>query len=213
MSRPALAGTLVACALVVATFAAAALWTTRGFEAWTYEALRADDAHRGRLAAPPTHVRSATGRRLALWTANDDGAVYLLDFVYTSCPSVCQALGSEFTRLQAELAATRGPARRVRLLSLSFDVDRDGPAELAAYARRHQADESRWTVAVPETRAEAARLLAQLGVVALADGAGGYVHNGDIHVVDGRGVVRAIYAYPQWREALGAARRLAGGMS
>jgi protein SCO1/2 len=97
-------------------------------------------------------------------------------------------------------------------LSLSFDAANDRPGDLAAYAQRHHADARWWTVAVPASVDAAAELLERLRVVAIADGAGGYVHNGAIHLVDGRGTVRGIYDENQWREALHDARVLVRGV-
>ncbi len=142
-----------------------------------------------------------------LFDGNRPGEVQLLDFIYTTCPTLCQALGSEYQRMQRALDDL--PATGVHLVSLSFDVARDGQGELAAYAARHRAQPEHWTVAAPLTAEGIRRLMQQLGVVAVADGLGGYVHNGEIHLIDGAGVLRGIYAYAEWPAALAAARGLA----
>jgi protein SCO1/2 len=186
---------------------------TDGFELWTFEDVRREEAREGRLAAPAVRARTASGEEVELWAPRGDGsAVYLVDFIYTSCPTLCTVLGSEFSQMQSELVASSAP-HRPRLLSLSFDVERDGPAELAGYARRHRADPALWTVAAPDTATEERRLLRALGVIAVADGSGGFVHNGAIHVIDGHGVVHGIYDYARWREALRAASQLAARSS
>jgi len=136
--------------------------------------------------------------------------VHLVDFIYTSCATMCQALGSDYQRMQRALDDQS--AQRVQLVSMSFDVERDGQAELAAYATRHGAQPGLWTVAAPLTAADKHQLMQQLGVVVVADGFGGYVHNGDIHLIDAAGVLRGIYAYDQWPAALTAARSLAAAM-
>ena len=203
--------TLLACAGVLGLFLCASFALTRGLEHWTFEALRRDDAARGRLAAAPVVIRTAGADQQALWSGGER-AVYLLDFIYTTCPTLCRALGSEFAQMQAQLLAAPTQAAP-RLLSLSFDLERDGRDELAAYARRHGADARVWTVAAPLTPAERDRLLARLGVVVVPDGFGGYVHNGSILVVDGRGTVRGVFDPAQWQEALAAARRVAATAS
>jgi protein SCO1/2 len=52
-------------------------------------------------------------------------------------------------------------------------------------------------------------LLRSLGVVVIPDGEGGFVHNGDIHLMDERGRLRGLFAFDQWPQALEAAQRLA----
>jgi protein SCO1/2 len=145
-----------------------------------------------------------------LFDGKRPGEVHLLDFIYTTCPTLCQALGSEYQRMRRALDDL--PAKGVHLVSLSFDVARDGQSELAAYAARHHAQPGHWTVAAPLTAEGNRRLMQQLGVVAVADGLGGYVHNGEIHLIDAAGVVRGIYAYDQWPAALAAARSLAAAV-
>jgi protein SCO1/2 len=203
--------TLCACAAVLGLFLWAGCTLTRGFEHWRYESLRQEDAARGLLAASSVTVTTAAGERRRLWAGGARDPVYLLDFIYTSCPTLCQALGSEFAQMQAQIAAA--PAGAPQLLSLSFDAEHDRADELAAYARLHGADARVWTVAAPLARDELDALLSRLGVVVVPDGAGGYVHNGAILLVDARGSVRGVFELAQWREALAAARSLAGGAS
>jgi protein SCO1/2 len=129
---------------------------------------------------------------------------FLVDFIYTRCPTVCQALGSEYQRMQAELVHSDAP---VQLLSLSFDPAHDDVPALAGYAKLHQAA-ARWWIAVPAA-ADSQRLLGEFGVVAVPDGFGGYVHNGAIHLLDAGGRLREVFDYDDWPQALAAARQLA----
>ncbi|MBX3623072.1 MAG: SCO family protein [Rhizobacter sp.] len=179
-------------------------WTA-GFEVWTFEGRRMLQLQRGELAAQavPLHTVGPA----ALWSSgNGAPGAYLVDFIYTRCPSVCRALGSEYQQMQRELAAQ--PAR-VRLVSMSFDVAHDTPQQLAAYAATHHADPRWWTLAVPTSDAGAQALLRSLGVVAVDDGQGGFVHNGDLHLLDAHGRLRGLYTLDDWPQALAAARALA----
>ena len=180
---------------------------TRGFQHWTFEAARRSDAAQQRLLASSLVVRTAQGQSLALWSSATapHAKAYLVDFIYTACPSVCRVLGSEFAQMQRQLVDA-GPADAgVLLLSLSFDLRRDGAAELAQYARRYGADGQRWLVAAPLSESDNRRLLQELAVIAVPDGQGGYVHNGAIHLLDGSGRVQAIFDTTQWPQALAAA--------
>lgn len=185
-------------------------WWTAGFEAWTYEERRQREVEAGGLQAATVALRGVDGHPVALWGRADATAAYLVDFIYTRCPGVCRALGSEFQRMQAELAARPGErTEAVRLVSISFDVDHDDPPRLARYAAAQHASGAHWIFAVPHSTRDARSLLRSLGVVVIADGAGGFVHNGSIHLLDARGRLRGLYRLDQWPQALAAARRLA----
>ena len=191
-----------ALALVIGAALAATAQVTLGFRALTSE-----DARRIRVAQAPQPVSplgvvGAAGERRRLWRADPDVRAWLVTFVYMRCVSICSSLGSEFEQLQAQ-------ADGVRLASISFDRAHDTPAALAEYAKRHRADPARWLVAVPESDAALARLLKEMGVVAIDDGAGGYAHNAAIHVVTPTGRVIALFDLDHYLEALDYARQLA----
>ena len=185
-------------------------WWTAGFEVWTYEGQRQRQVETGELQAATVALRGLDDRPVVLWGNGDAPAAYLVDFIYTRCPGVCRALGGEFQRMQAELAAAPGGrTEAVRLVSISFDVDHDDPSRLARYAAAQQASDAHWIFAVPDSTRDARSLLRSLGVVVIADGAGGFAHNGSIHLLDARGRLRGLYRLDQWPQALAAARRLA----
>jgi protein SCO1/2 len=205
-----LAPTLLACIATLATIGATASWMTRGFSTWTYEDVRVQRAAEGSLRAPPVLLRHPRGGRLQPWPpagdAPDGPRVYVVDFVFTRCPTICLALGTAFQQMQRRL---QQEAAGVQLLSISFDIARDSDADLAAYARRHGADPSVWQVAAPVDAVQKDELLRSLGVVAVPDGTGGFVHNAALHVVDHDGRLRGLHALADWEQALAQARRLA----
>lgn len=88
---------------------------------------------------PPFQLTTQAG---APFTQQDlPGKVWVVDFMFTSCPDVCPMLSARM----AELARTYAGAEDVRFLSLSVDPRTDTPAVLAAYAERFSADPARWT--------------------------------------------------------------------
>lgn len=185
---------------------------TAGFEVWTFEGQRQRQLQAGALRAAPVPLVGTDGAPVALWqTAGAPPAAYLVDFIYTRCPSVCSALGNEYQQMQAQLAQLpASPARNaVHLVSISFDVEHDNPASLRAYARVHQADAAWWTLAMPASASDTRALLNTLGVIAVPDGLGGYVHNGAIHLLDESGRLRGLFAWDAWPQALSAAQQLA----
>ena len=202
--------TLLACLVVLGVLASSTAVMTHGFANWTFEAVRRADAREGRLAATRIDIVDSSGRDSVLWAAQGDSdAILIVDFVYTNCVTVCQALGTEFAQMQAAVKSNRAGESKLRLVSFSLDVERDGRDELAAYARRNGADPKTWIVAAPRTPQASMQLMKQLGVIAIPDGFGGFVHNGTIHVIDAHGVVRSIYDTGKWRDALDAASALA----
>jgi protein SCO1/2 len=68
------------------------------------------------------------------------GSVWVANFVFTRCPSVCPMLTAKFHALQKQLVDL--PA--VRFVSISVDPEFDTPPVLAAYAARFEADPERW---------------------------------------------------------------------
>ncbi len=68
----------------------------------------------------------------------DDGKPVILNFVYTTCPSVCPLMSQIFAEVQAKLGKE---ASRVRMVSISIDPEEDTPARLAEHARKFGARE------------------------------------------------------------------------
>ncbi|MEM5428809.1 SCO family protein [Cupriavidus oxalaticus] len=196
-----------ACVVLSIGFAAALAWLTQGLQSWTLDERRIERAAAGSLVAAPIALRDAQGDRFAPWDAASPASqVYLVDFIYTRCETVCAALGTQFYRLQQRIRAS-GLEGRVRLLSISVDPQHDDTARLAAYSRQQRADPGIWRITAPVPPAGEQSLLSALDVVAVPDGMGGYVHNGEIHLIDGRGVVLGLYDYSRFDQALDAARR------
>jgi protein SCO1/2 len=66
------------------------------------------------------------------------GPIYL-NFIYTSCGSVCPVLSQTFSVLADRLGSDRS---KVRMISLSIDPEYDTPSRLAAYRQQFGADAS-----------------------------------------------------------------------
>lgn len=193
---------------VLAAAAGMAAELTDGFERWTFEELRRERALRGELQAGPVPLIDAfaTARQAFAAAPQCEGQVLMVDFIYTRCLTVCQTLGVEFYQMQERV---RGTDPRPALLSISIDPARDEPADLASYARMHQADAALWTLASPATADDASRLARELGVVAVPDGFGGFVHNGAIHVMDACGRVHGIFDHAHWARAVDLGQQVA----
>jgi protein SCO1/2 len=173
-------------ASVALLLAGAALFAgaTDGFRAFTSEAARRVAVRERPVMVPPVALETQAGDRINL--AELRGKWLLVDFIYTRCQTLCLSLGSDFARLEDELA---GPiaSGRVRLLSVSFDPSHDSPRELAAYLERFHRRSPGWLAARPTNEVGLAELTRRFGVTVVADGFGGYVHNTGIHLVDPQG--------------------------
>jgi protein SCO1 len=70
------------------------------------------------------------------------GHVWVADFVFTSCPSVCPKLTTRMGEIQHR-ARNLGDA--FHLVTFTVDPENDTPERLAAYARTYHANPRRWT--------------------------------------------------------------------
>ena len=120
------------------------------------------------------------------------GRPVLVEFFYTSCPTICGLLASQFQAMSDSLAE-RSRGREVVLLSVSFDLERDGVTELADYAARLGSDGRIWRIARVNAPDELRDLLDAFGVVVLPDGGGGFVHNAAIYLIDAQGRLAGVY--------------------
>nr|WP_315597073.1 SCO family protein [uncultured Cupriavidus sp.] len=192
---------LVLCAALVCG-AAAIHYLTYGLRAWTLDQRREARIASHALMLPAIDLLNQHGQRLRLFADSAQGsvpAVYIVDFIYTRCPSVCRALGAEFAQLARQLAAD-GMSGRIGLVSLSFDP-RDTVADLLGYAQTYRARTPDWQVVAAGSAEAMAALLRQADVIAIPDGQGGFEHNGGLHVVDAHGRVLAVYALEDFHAA------------
>ncbi|CAJ0722691.1 MAG: SCO family protein [Ralstonia sp.] len=196
------------CLVLSIAFVIALYCLTAGFKVWTLDDRRSMMSADRSLIAPPVELRDERGRSFVPWTPTSrDEHVYLVDFIYTRCTTVCAALGSEFFQLQQRVK-TGALAGRVELLSVSIDPAHDDARSLGAYGNQQHADPAIWRIGAPLTTESKEALLRSLDVVAIPDGLGGYVHNGEIHLIDARGVVLGLYDYSAFDAALTAAQQV-----
>lgn len=177
-------GFLPLAALIVAAGITALNWGTDGFRAITSEGARRLEIERAPRLVPDVPLVDQNGESFSL--RDYRGKLLLVEFIYTSCPTLCGVLGDDFRRVRDTLSRNH-PARDVALLSISFDRARDKPADLKLYGERYGAAAPSWRTAVPATAAGLSALLQCFGVVVIPDQFGGFVHNDAIYVVDGRG--------------------------
>lgn len=85
------------------------------------------------VTAPNVPLLSDDGRAFDLSAALQRDEPVFVNFIYTSCTSVCPVQSQIFGSLEGELARRKTPAK---LISISIDPAYDTPERLAAYASR-----------------------------------------------------------------------------
>lgn len=71
-----------------------------------------------------------------------EGKVWIASFVFTRCTGPCPQVTATMTRLQSELNVANSDT--IRLVTFTVDPDRDTPDELKDYAKKFQADPTKW---------------------------------------------------------------------
>jgi len=117
---------------------------------WPCTAVRAEEGHKDHQAPAAQYARSAAtydvpgvvlvdrkGREVDLRGLLEDGPV-VLQFIFTTCPTVCPVLSATLQAAQDDLPDD------VRLVSISIDPEHDTPERLEEYAERFRAG-PRWT--------------------------------------------------------------------
>jgi len=88
-------------------------------------------------AVPAIPVVTSDGRRLVASDLFKTNKPVLVNFIFTSCTSVCPVMSATFAQLREKL----GPKRAdVELVSISIDPEQDTPARLREYAQKFKAD-------------------------------------------------------------------------
>ena len=107
---------------------------------WTFFFLR--ETRKTRLPVfgnvPDFELVERTGRTVRL--ADLLGKVWVVDFIFTSCSSVCPLMNSHMKQMQ-EMLSVRS---NVKLVSITVDPKRDTPEVLSKYADRYGAQADRW---------------------------------------------------------------------
>jgi protein SCO1/2 len=90
-----------------------------------------------RITLPDTALSTQNGDERRLDRDIVAGRIVVIDFVYTSCTTVCPVLSAILSQVQGRLGERIG--NEVMLVSISVDPVRDTPARLKAYADKLRA--------------------------------------------------------------------------
>lgn len=89
------------------------------------------------VSVPDFSLTNQQGEPLGL--SDMAGKIWVADFIFTNCPTICPAMTQEMARLQSEFVADP-----VYFVSFSVDPERDTPKVLSRYASAYGADNRRW---------------------------------------------------------------------
>ncbi len=186
------------------------LWSaTGGAQAFTTETLR-----RQQVASQPQRIEAfdltlPSGEKTSFNAVlGPGGKVWLVDFVYTRCQTLCSSLGSIYQQLQTQIEA-RGLQGKVGLLSISFDPSNDDAPALTEYTKRMGMNPRVWQIVTLSNWQDRRRLLDAFGIMVLPAPLGEFEHNAALHVVSSSGMLVQIIDYTQFTAALDVAARMA----
>jgi len=140
----------------------------------TKKAFTADRAQQ----IPDIRVVDQNGKQRHFYGDLVRGKVVVMNFVYTTCTTICPPLGATFGKLQKNLGERLG--KDVFLVSVSVDPVTDTPERLRAWGAQFKAKPG-WTL-VTGDKAELDRLLRVLGV----DAASPASHSAMVLIVNDR---------------------------
>ncbi len=122
------------------------------------------------------------------------GYVYVADYFFTTCPTICPMMSAQMSRLQ-DLLKNAQLWGDVRLLSHTVDPTNDTPDALRAYGERLNADFSNWNF-VTGNRDELydqAKFGYFLTALPSDTAAGGFFHSDTFALIDREGRIRGYY--------------------
>jgi cytochrome oxidase Cu insertion factor (SCO1/SenC/PrrC family) len=95
-----------------------------------------------KMNIPDVELLDQNGRKIHFYTDLVKGHTVVINFIFTTCTTICPPLGATFARVQKELGNKAG--NDVRLISISVDPATDTPERLKAWGEKFHAANG-WT--------------------------------------------------------------------
>jgi protein SCO1/2 len=92
---------------------------------------------------PDVELLDQDGRKVHFYTDLVKGRVVAVNFIFTTCTTICPPLGATFARVQKELGERAG--RDVHFISVSVDPVTDTPERMKAWGAKFHAGPG-WTL-------------------------------------------------------------------
>jgi len=129
---------------------------------------------------------------------NFDGTIYVADFFFTSCPTICPTMHRNLLKVYQKYKGNP----EVKLASHTIDVKYDTPSRMKAYARKLGVEGTQWEY-LWGSRDEIYALAERNYLVAAQEdknAPGGFVHQGYLVLVDKEKRIRGAYDGTQDKE-------------
>lgn len=124
--------------------------------------------------------------------AEMEGKITIVDFFFTSCPSICPVMSKEMERVNDMFR----DEPKVQIMSISIDPEYDTPEILKEYAQEHNAIPGKWHF-LSGPKAETYSLARCGFVIPTIDGNGvpdDFVHTDKFMLIDELGRIRGYYS-------------------
>jgi protein SCO1/2 len=120
------------------------------------------------------------------------GKVWIADFFFTSCPTICPKMTSQMKRLAI---LTKDLEKQIQFISFSINPTYDTPYRLKAYRKHYGINAKNWQFLTGNEEATHDLGVNYFQVFANKDieSAGGYAHSPAFVLVDKEGYVRGVY--------------------
>ncbi|WP_102345065.1 SCO family protein [Bacillus sp. Marseille-P3661] len=125
--------------------------------------------------------------------SSDDlqGKVWLANFIFTNCETVCPPMTANMSKLQTEI---KNEELDVQLVSFSVDPERDTPEALTEYATKFNVDHSNWNMLTGYDETEIKRIAKSFKTLAeQEEGTDQFIHATGIYLIDAEGTIVKSY--------------------
>lgn len=137
------------------------------------------------VSVPDFSLTNQQGQPIGL--SDLGGKIWIADFIFTHCPTICPIMTQEMVKLQSEF-----DAEFVHFVSFTVDPERDTSEVLSRYAAQYGADEKRWHFLTGEK--EKIYQLANVGFkLSAAQHGGGFPHSTKFALVARDGNIHDYY--------------------
>ena len=120
------------------------------------------------------------------------GKIWIADFFFTTCPSICPKMTGNMKKLNA---STEDLKDHIQFMSISINPNRDTPSQLKRYKNHHKITTSNWQFFTGKE--DETHILGIENFLIFAgrddEAEGGYAHSGAFTLVDKEGYVRGVY--------------------
>jgi protein SCO1 len=123
------------------------------------------------------------------------GRVYLANYIFARCPSVCPKMLAELEKVQKRI---RGTGTKVAIVTFTVDPEHDNERVLYDLARKHHANPHVWTFLTGSNKDEMFKLYRdgfKVGVEQNPTDLFEIAHSEKIVLVDGEGRIRGYYSF------------------